>query len=70
MTPQMKTIYRMGKGYVHMDSYNENHETRHWSIAIALLSLLMATITGMALVGVDPTNINPQPGQTQTTTLR
>lgn len=61
MRPQMKTIYRMGKGYVHMDSYDENYETRHGSIAVALLSLLIAAITGMALVGVDPTNVNIQP---------
>lgn len=58
----MKTIYSMGKGkYITLDSYGESHETRHWSIAIALLSLLLAAISGMALVGVDPTNINPQP---------
>jgi hypothetical protein len=57
----MKTIYSMGKGkYITLDSYGESHETRHWSIAIALLSLLLAAISGMALVGVDPTNINPQ----------
>lgn len=58
----MKTIYSMGKGkYITLDSYGESHETRLWSIAIALLSLLLAAISGMALVGVDPTNINPQP---------
>lgn len=58
----MKTIYSMGKGkYITLDSYSETHETRHWSIAIALLSLLLATISEMALVGVNPTNINPQP---------
>ena len=62
----MKTIYSMGKGkYVTLDSYGESHETRHWSLAIALLSLLLATISGMALVGVDPTNINPQPNPQQ-----
>lgn len=58
---EMKTIYRIGKGYVHMDSYGETHETRLGSFAIALLSLALATISGMALLGVDPTNINPQP---------
>jgi hypothetical protein len=58
----MKTIYSMGKGkYITLDSYGETHENRLGSIAIALLSLLLAAITGMALVGVDPTNINPQP---------
>ena len=57
----MKTIYSMGKGkYVILDSYGETHETRLGSIAIALLALLLATISGMALLGVDPTNINPQ----------
>lgn len=58
---EMKTIYRIGKGYVHMDSYGETTKTRLGSIAIALLALLLATISGMALLGVDPTNINPQP---------
>ena len=58
----MKTIYSMGKGkYIILDSYGETHETRLGSIAIALLALLLATISGMALLGVDPTNINPQP---------
>ena len=57
----MKTIYSMGKGkYVTLDSYGETHETRLGSIGVVLLSLLLAAITGMALVGVDPTNINPQ----------
>ena len=58
----MKTIYSMGKGkYVILDSYGETHETRLGSIAIALLALLLATISGAALVGVDLTKINPQP---------
>ena len=58
----------MGKGkYITLDSYGETHETRHWSIAIALLALLLAAISGMALVGVDPTKINPQPTQAQPT---
>jgi len=56
----MKTIYRMGKGFVHLDSYPETHETRGGNIFVVLLTLLLAAITGMALVGVDPTNINPQ----------
>jgi hypothetical protein len=58
----MKTIYSMGKGkYITLDSYPETHETRGGNIFVVLLSLLLAAITGMALVGVDPTNINPQP---------
>jgi len=55
----MKTIYRLGKGYVHMDSYPETHETRP-SIAVVLLSLLLAAITGGALVGVDITKPQPE----------
>lgn len=64
----MKTIYRIGKGkYVILDSYGETHENRLGSIAIALLALLLATISGMALLGVDPTNINPQSTKAQPT---
>jgi hypothetical protein len=67
----MKTIYSMGKGkYVILDSYGETHENRLGSIAIALLALLLATISGMALLGVDPTNINPQPVKAQPTITR
>jgi len=67
----MKTIYSMGKGkYITLDSYGESHETRHWSIAIALLSLTLATISGAALVGVDITKINPQPIKAQPTITR
>ena len=62
----MKTIYSMGKGkYITLDSYGESHENRRWSIAIALLSLTLATISGSALVGVDITKINPNPSQAQ-----
>jgi len=56
----MKRIYSMGKGkYVILDSYNENHATRAQSIGIVLLSLLLAAVTGAALVGVDITKVNP-----------
>ena len=61
----------MGKGkYVILDSYDETHETRLGSIAIALLALLLATISGAALVGVDLTKINPQAQQAQPTITR
>ena len=47
----------MGKGkYVTLDSYGESHENRRWSLAIALFSIVIATITATALVGVDITN--------------
>jgi hypothetical protein len=51
----------MGKGkYIHLDSYGESYETRRWSIAIATFSVIIATITATALVGVDITQVNPQ----------
>jgi len=57
----MKTIYSMGKGkYVHMDSYPESHETLGGNFFVVLLSLLLAAITGMALVGVDITKPQPE----------
>jgi hypothetical protein len=63
----MKTIYSMGKGkYITLDSYGESHETRRWSITIAIFSVIIATITATALVGVDLTQLNPQPIQGQT----
>lgn len=58
----MKQIITLDKGkYITVDVYGASNETRLGSIAIALLALLLATISGMALLGVDPTNINPQP---------
>jgi len=55
----MKRIYSMGKGYITLDSYGETHENRRWSIAIALFSIIIATITATALVGVDITDPSP-----------
>jgi hypothetical protein len=57
----MKTIYSMGKGkYITLDSYGESHGTRRWSLAIALFSIVIATITATALVGVDITDLSPK----------
>jgi len=53
----------MGKGYITLDSYGETHENRRWSIAIALFSIIIATITASSLLGVDMTQLNPQPTQ-------
>ncbi len=67
----MKTIYSMGKGkYIHLDSYGESRETRRGSIAVALFSVIITVITATALVGVDVTQINPQPIQEQTNETR
>ena len=56
----MKHIYRFGeKGYVHLDSYPENHETNPISFSNFFLSLLIAAIACMtagAIVGVDITD--------------
>jgi hypothetical protein len=67
----MKRIYSLGKGkYITLDSYGKSHETRPWSIAVALLSVIITVITATALVGVDVTQINPQPIQGQTNEAR
>ena len=57
----MKRICFLGKGrYIHLDSYGESRETRRWSVAIALFSLVITTITATALVGVDITDPSPK----------
>ena len=57
----MKQIYSMGKGkYITLDSYGESRETRCWSIAIVFFSIVIATITATALVGVDITDPSPK----------
>ena len=67
----MKQIYSMGKGkYITLDSYGESHETRPWSLAIALFSVIITVITATALVGVDVTQLTPQPIQEQTNETR
>jgi hypothetical protein len=67
----MKQIYSMGKGkYVTLDSYGESRETRRWSIAIAAFSSIIAIITASSLLGVDMTQLNPQPIQEQTNEAR
>ena len=67
----MKQIITLDKGkYITVDVYGASNETRLGSIAIALLALLLATISGMALLGVNPTNINPQPVKAQPTITR
>ena len=40
--------------YVTLDSYRRSHENR-WNILIVLLVLLIAAVTGAAVVGVDIT---------------
>ena len=56
----MKHIYRYkDKGYVHMDSYPENHETHAdliVKIIMATVGITIAAITAGAMVGVDITD--------------
>jgi len=67
----MKRICSLGKGrYIHLDSYGESHETRRGSIAVALFTVIITVITATALVGVDVTQLNPQPIQEQTNESR
>jgi hypothetical protein len=67
----MKTIYSMGRGkYITLDSYDESHGTRRWSVCIALFSITIATISATALFGVDITQVNPQPTKEQINATR
>jgi hypothetical protein len=67
----MKTIYSMGRGkYITLDSYGESHGTRRWSVCIALFSIIIATISATALLGVDITQVNPQPTKEQINATR
>lgn len=67
----MKTIYSMGRGkYITLDSYGESHGTRRWSVCIALFSITIATISATALLGVDMTQVNPQPTKEQINATR
>lgn len=62
----MKTIYSMGRGkYIQLDSYGEIHETRRWSVGIALFSVIIAAITISALLGFDVTQPQPMTQQEQ-----
>jgi hypothetical protein len=61
----MKHILKLGYNrYLHLDSYNENHETRGGNFFVnALVTLIMAVTIG-AVIGVDVTQFN-QPIQQQ-----
>ncbi len=59
----MKQIYSMGKGkYVTLDSYHASHETLGSKIIMTIFVVIIAGITGSAMVGVDliqlPSNNN------------
>ncbi len=70
----MKTIYPVGKGkYITLDSYHSHGESpanRRWSVGIALFSIIIATISATALLGVDSTQVNPQPTKEQINATR
>jgi hypothetical protein len=54
----MKRIYSMGKNkYVHMDSYNESHETGPvFKFFLTLFVFGIAAMTAGAVVGIDVTS--------------
>jgi hypothetical protein len=59
----MKRIYSMGKNkYITLDSYHESHETLRSKLLQAIFIIIIASITGSAMVGVDliqlPSNSN------------
>lgn len=67
----MRTIYSMGKGkYITLDSYGETHENRLGNVLVATFAIIIAVFTVPALLGVDITNINPQPTQNNAHTAR
>jgi hypothetical protein len=50
----MKRIYSMGKNkYITLDSYDESHETLCSKLLQAFFVIIIASITGSAMVGVD-----------------
>lgn len=50
----MKRIYSMGKNkYITLDSYHESHETLRSKLLQAIFVIIIASITGSAMVGVD-----------------
>jgi len=55
----MKRIYKLGKGYVHMDTYVSD-ETRRSNVVVFLLASIIATITIAAALGVDATSPSTQ----------
>ena len=65
----MKRIYKLGKGYVHMDTYVSG-ETRRSDVVVFLLASIIATITIAAALGVDATQFNTQSQQEQTNETR
>ena len=49
----MKTIYRIGKGYVQMDSYGEIHKSHHLLKAVVAALILAASISTIAALDRD-----------------
>jgi hypothetical protein len=64
----MKQIYSMGKNkYITLDSYHASHETLRSKLLQAVFVLILASITGSAIVGV---NIIQFPSQEQSNVHR
>jgi F0F1-type ATP synthase assembly protein I len=56
----MKQILKLGYSrYIHLDSYNETHETRGGTIALTILTILISSFTVGAMLGIDITQFSP-----------
>ena len=55
----MKQIIPLGKGkFIHLDSYGESNETRRSDIMVAVLAIIITTVTVGAALGIDITSPN------------
>jgi hypothetical protein len=65
----MKHTVRLSPGrFICLDSYYASHETRLSKICMAAITLVIASITATAVVGIDITN--PTPTQQHDNTQR
>ena len=56
----MKTIYRIGKGYVQMDSYGEIHKSHYVLKAVLAALILAASISTIAALVSKYPPVDPQ----------
>jgi len=56
----MKTIYRIGKGYVQMDSYGEIHKSHYVLKAVLATLIIAASISTIAALVSKYPPVDPQ----------
>ena len=56
----MKTIYRIGKGYVQMDSYGEIHKSHYVLKAVLAALIIAASISTIAALVSKYPPVDPQ----------